>query len=64
MRFVISFFAAGMAVTVINSMAVFWLTLAGVWLVLNVVSPGTCPHCRKRVKFLASTCHHCGKAVA
>lgn len=23
-----------------------------------------CPHCRKRVKAGATTCHHCGKAVA
>lgn len=23
----------------------------------------TCPHCRKRVKTGASTCHHCGRQV-
>lgn len=63
MRFFLAFIASGIAVSVIDSMAVFWIVLLGTWGLLHVLSPGTCPHCRKGVKFMADTCHHCGKSV-
>lgn len=63
MRFFLAFIAAGAAVSIIDSMAVFWIVLLGTWITLHGISPGSCPHCRKGVKLMAGTCHHCGKAV-
>lgn len=49
--------------SVIDNMTVFWVVVMVVWGALHIVSPGHCPHCRKGVRFLADTCHHCGKSV-
>lgn len=32
--------------------------------VLNPATAAVCPSCRKRVKFGAERCHHCGQLVA
>jgi hypothetical protein len=39
------------------------IVFLGAWVALHVISPGVCPHCGKRVKFLYDTCHHCGRRV-
>ena len=63
MRFFLAFIAAGAAVNIVDSQAVFFIVLLGCWGALHIISPGHCPHCRKGVKFMANTCHHCGKPV-
>jgi hypothetical protein len=38
----------------------------GILWLLAVFNPATvlyCPHCRKRVKLGAESCHHCGRTV-
>jgi hypothetical protein len=44
----------------------FWLFLPAV-VAVSVMEGGpvayVCPHCRKRVKAGAATCHHCGRDV-
>jgi len=35
----------------------------GAWGGLHYLSPGTCPRCKKGVRFMADTCHHCGSRV-
>lgn len=63
MRIVIAFFAAAILLTSTHSMPLFWLTWFGVWVVLQVLSPGKCPYCKSYVKLWAGTCRRCGKAV-
>lgn len=63
MRFFLACIAGGIAVNIIDSQAVFFIVLLGSWGALHIISPGHCPHCRKGVKFMADTCHHCGKPV-
>lgn len=63
MRLFLAFMAGGLVTSVIDNMTVFWVVVMVVWGALHIVSPGHCPHCRKGVRFLADTCHHCGKSV-
>lgn len=44
---------------------VFWPVLIAFMLaaIFNDENVLNCPHCRKRVKIGASTCHHCGQTV-
>lgn len=48
--------------------AAIWIPLGVVvffasWIALHILSPATCPRCRKGVRFMADTCHHCGSRV-
>ena len=63
MRLFLAFVTGGFALQVVDSTAVFFITLTVVWIALQIVSPGRCPYCRKYVKLFASHCHHCGHAV-
>ncbi len=62
-RFLIGLLAGGLAYALIPSTVVFWVVFLGTWAAMHAISPGTCPHCGKGVKFMYDTCHHCGKNV-
>lgn len=62
-RFLIAVLAGGLAYAATSWVPAFWIVFFGSWLALHIVSPGSCPHCGKGVRFMADVCHHCGRNV-